>query len=129
MAKALNAAHVAPPRPGGTSWAPTAIREILHREDYRGVVRWNRTQKVHRGGTRGQRQRPPEDIVTTEGPALRIVSDALWEAAHAQPAQRSRAFAARLGPGMPGAAAPRLDQPSPYLLSGPARSFVGGPAH
>src|SRR5260370_41547251 len=114
MAKALNAAHVAPPRPGGTSWAPTAIREILHREDYRGVVRWNRTQKVHRGGTRGQRQRPPDDIVTTETPALRIVSDALWDAARAQLAQRRRACAARLGPALPRAAAPRRDQPSPY---------------
>ena len=126
MAKALNAEHVAPPRPGGTSWAPTAIREMLLREDYRGIVRWNRTQKIHRGGTRGQRRRPPEDIVTTEVPALRIVSDALWEAAHAQLAQRRRAFAARLAPGMPGAAAPRLDQPSPYLLSGLGRCACGG---
>src|SRR5713226_1592041 len=126
MAKALNAEHVAPPRPGGTSWAPTAVREMLLRDDYRGVVRWNRTQKVHRGGTRGQRQRPPEEIVTIENPALRIVSDALWEAAHAQLAQRRRAFAARLAPGTPGASAPRLDQPSPYLLSGLGRCTCGG---
>src|SRR6266478_3660855 len=63
LAKQLNAEHVLPPRPGGESWAPTAIREILLREDYRGLVRWNRTQKVHRGGTKGQRQRPPEDLV------------------------------------------------------------------
>jgi len=79
---------------------------MLLREDYRGVVRWNRTQKVHRGGTRGQRQRPPEDIVTTEVPALRIVSDALWEAAHAQLAQRRRAFAARPRDARRGRAAP-----------------------
>src|SRR5712692_6978674 len=65
-AKQFNAEHVPLPRPGSTSWAPTAIREMLLREDYRGIVRWNRTQKVHRGGTRGQRQRPPEDIVTIE---------------------------------------------------------------
>ena len=126
LAKALNAAHVAPPRPGGTSWAPTAIREMLHRDDYRGIVRWNRTQKVHRGGTKGQRPRPPEEIVTIAAPALRIVSDALWEAAHAQLAQRGRAFAARPAPGTPGAAAPRLDQPSPYLLGGLGRCGCGG---
>jgi DNA invertase Pin-like site-specific DNA recombinase len=126
MAKALNAEHVAPPRPGGTSWAPTAVREMLLRDDYRGVVRWNRTQKVHRGGTKGQRPRPPEEIVTIENPALRIVSDALWEAAHAQLAQRRRAFALRLAPGTPGASAPRLDQPSPYLLSGLGRCTCGG---
>jgi site-specific DNA recombinase len=126
MAKQFNAEHVPPPRPGGTSWAPTAIREMLLREDYRGIVRWNRTQTVHRGGTKAQRTRPPNEIVTIENPALRIVSDALWEAAHAQLAQRRRAFARRPAPGTPGASAPRLDQPSPYLLSGLGRCGCGG---
>ncbi len=32
LAKQLNAEHVPPPRPGGESWAPSAIREILLRE-------------------------------------------------------------------------------------------------
>jgi DNA invertase Pin-like site-specific DNA recombinase len=126
LAKQLNAEHVPPPRPGGTSWAPSAIREILLREDYRGLVRWNRTQKVHRGGTKGQRQRPPEDMVETEVPAQRVVSDELWEAAQAQLAQRRLAFAPRPAPGTPGASAPRLDQPSPYVLSGLGRCGCGG---
>jgi hypothetical protein len=34
-----------PRRPG---WAPTAIREMLHREMYRGVIVWNRTQIANR---------------------------------------------------------------------------------
>ena len=126
MAKQLNAEHVPPPRPGGAGWAPTAIREILLRDDYRGIVHWNRTQKVHRGGTKGQRQRPPEELVTIDVPARRIVSDELWAAAQAQLGQRRRAFARRLAPGAPGAAAPRLDQPSPYLLSGLGRCGCGG---
>ena len=126
IAKQLNAEGVPPPRPGAAGWAPTAIREMLHREDYRGRVHWNRTQKVHRGGTRGQRQRPPEETITLEVPERRIVSDALWTAAHAQLTQRRRAFARRGGPGTPDVAAPRLDQPSPYLLSGLGRCTCGG---
>jgi len=48
IAKRLNAEHVPPARRDRLrhGWAPTAIREILHREHYRGVVIWNRTQKV-----------------------------------------------------------------------------------
>ena len=126
MAKRLNAEHVVPPRPGGKGWAPTAIREILHREDYRGLVHWNRTQKVHRGGTRAQRTRPPDDIVTREASELRIVSEELWNAAHRQLAQRQQAFTRRPEPGTAGAVAPRLDQPSPYLLSGLGRCVCGG---
>ncbi len=71
---------------------------MLLREDYRGLVRRNRIQKVHRGGTKAQRTRPPDEVVTIENPALRIVSDALWEAAHALLAQRRRAFARRPAP-------------------------------
>jgi len=126
IAKQLNADHVPPPRPGGKGWAPTAIREMLLRDDYRGLVRWNRTQKVHRGGTGAQRRRPPEDVVTREAPELRIVSDELWEAAHRQLAQRQQAFAPRSAPGTANGPAPRLDQHSRYLLSGLGRCVCHG---
>jgi site-specific DNA recombinase len=43
MAVALNDRGVAPPRGGAHSWAHTAIREMLGRELYRGVIVWNRT--------------------------------------------------------------------------------------
>jgi site-specific DNA recombinase len=46
IAKALNEDGIVPPRPGGSGWAPTALREILHRELYRGVIVWNRSQKM-----------------------------------------------------------------------------------
>jgi len=69
----------------------------------------------------------PEEVVTREAPELRIVSDELWEAAHRQLAQRQQAFAPRSTPGTPDAvAAPRLDQPSPYLLSGLGRCVCHG---
>src|SRR5262249_42346205 len=126
MAKRVNEERVVPPRPGGKGWAPTAIREILHREDYRGLVHWNRTQKVHGGGTRAQRGGTPDDSVTRVAPELRIVADELWDAAHRQMAQRRQAFTRRPEPGIAGAGAPRLDQPSPYLLSGLGRCVCGG---
>src|SRR5215813_8779207 len=80
IAKALNAEHIPAPRHdrrrGG--WAPTAVREIVHRALYRGVVVWNRYEKVIRGGTRKRRQRPASEWLHLDAPHLRIVSDELW---------------------------------------------------
>jgi hypothetical protein len=55
IAKRLNAEGVAPPRARG--WAPSAIREMLRRDLYRGVVLWNRSAKDVRGGVKHQRRR------------------------------------------------------------------------
>ena len=63
IAKQLNADGIAPPRGGEHGWAPTAIREMLHNELYRGRVLWNRTKKAHRRGTKMQETRPPGDLV------------------------------------------------------------------
>lgn len=57
-AETLNRVHVPPPRAHARDWAPTAIREILHRELYRGVVVWNRIRKAYRGGAKRQILRP-----------------------------------------------------------------------
>ncbi|HEX3203774.1 MAG TPA: recombinase family protein [Nitrospiraceae bacterium] len=46
LAKNLNNDHIPPPRGDVRGWAPTSIREIIHRELYVGVVLWNRTQSV-----------------------------------------------------------------------------------
>lgn len=59
-------------------WCPTAIREILRRDLYRGIVWWNRTQTIQRDGTKKRRLRPQSDWLRIEAPELRIVSDALW---------------------------------------------------
>jgi DNA invertase Pin-like site-specific DNA recombinase len=67
-------------RPRG--WAPSAIREMLLREMYRGVIVWNRTERIIRRGGRGQRQRPSEQWLRLDVAALRIVPDPLWTAAH-----------------------------------------------
>jgi DNA invertase Pin-like site-specific DNA recombinase len=80
IAKRLNVEHVPPPRRDRPrhGWAPTAIREILHRELYRGVVVWNRSQKVMRAGTRRQRRRPEAEWLRLVAPDLRIIADDLW---------------------------------------------------
>jgi hypothetical protein len=44
IAHSLNKEQVRPPR--GRGWAPSGIREMLHRPLYRGEVVWNRSQKM-----------------------------------------------------------------------------------
>src|SRR5215470_18048666 len=80
IAKRLNAGGVPAARGATGSWAPTAVREILRRDLYRGRVVWNRSQKITRQGTKAQRQRPATEWLEREAPDLRIVSEALWEA-------------------------------------------------
>src|SRR5262250_898255 len=80
IAKRLNADGIPAPRIGTGSWAPSAVREILRRDLYRGRLVWNRSQKITRQGTKAQRQRPVSEWLEREAPDLRIVSEALWEA-------------------------------------------------
>ena len=90
VAKALNAEGVLspqPPRKGKIrAWCPSAIREMLLNEKYRGVVVWNRTKTVRNRetGKTEQRPRPESEWVRVEVPELRIVSDQLWESAREQ---------------------------------------------
>src|SRR5262245_56147290 len=127
IAKRSNAEHVPPPRRDRSrhGWAPTAIREILHRELYRGVAIWNRRQKVVRGGTRRQRRRLEADWLRLPAPDLRIVSDDLWDQVRGRMATHRerlpRVASGRLV-GRPSA----LDSESPYLLTGFTRCTCGG---
>jgi len=81
----LNEERLPHPRPRASrlpGWAPSAVREILHRELYRGVIVWNKTKKRNPWGVRQQRPRPVPEQVRVPAPHLQIVSDALWQAAH-----------------------------------------------
>ena len=128
IAKQLNAEGISPPRGGTHGWAPTAIREMLYNELYRGRVLWNRTRKSHRGGTKTQETRPPADRIEVELPECRIVSDELWDAAHAALDRRARVFVPQTQAVSDGEPIPQLTPPSPYLLSGLARCvWCGGP--
>src|SRR6266436_2544797 len=128
IAKQLNAEGISPPRGGAHGWAPTAIREMLYNELYRGRALWNRTRKAHRRGTKTQETRPPSDVVDVELPECRIVSDELWEAAHAGLDRRASVFVPQVRAMSEAEPIPQLTPPSPYLLSGLARCTpCGGP--
>jgi site-specific DNA recombinase len=126
VAKTLNAEHIPPPRGHTRGWAPTAIREILRRELYRGVVIWNRTQKVMRAGTKAQRKRPPTEWCRREVPALRIVDEPLWTAVEARRHRAATTFVRTTRTGRLVSRPSGADLESPYLLSGLAQCAVCG---
>lgn len=73
IAKTLNAEGVAPPRGSRHGWAGSCVRAILFRPLYRGVIVWNKTQAILRGGTKTSRRRPESEWETVDAPDLRIV--------------------------------------------------------
>src|SRR5581483_4536853 len=78
IAKALNSAGVESPRSQcgrPRSWAPSSVREILHRETYRGLIVWNRTKKRNAWGQKQQHDRQAAEWITVAAEHLRIVSD------------------------------------------------------
>jgi len=86
IAKRLNGESVS--GPGGRPWGPSTIHGhakrgtgILNNESYVGRMVWNRLRYVKDPGTgrRVSRLNPPEHLVVTEVPDLRIVPDALWQ--------------------------------------------------
>jgi site-specific DNA recombinase len=92
IAKTLNAEQVPPPHGGPLGWCPTALRDILRRELYRGIVYWNRTQTIQRGGTRRQVKRPESQWLRIEAPECRIVSEVLWEQVAARHAVHQQTY-------------------------------------
>jgi hypothetical protein len=87
----LNAEGV--PAPSGRAWRMTTIHGdpkrlngILRNELYRGRLVYNRTRRVTHPVSRKREVRinPEAEWIIVDAPALRIVSDELWEAAHAQ---------------------------------------------
>src|SRR5581483_8377700 len=118
IAHRLNEEGAACPRPRRgqrPGWAASSVREVLFRELYRGFVVWNRTQRRNTWGQREARPRPEAQWVRVEAPALRIVSEALWRAAHARIDQTRAAYLRSTG-GVPGGR-PLSGVEGRYLLS------------
>jgi DNA invertase Pin-like site-specific DNA recombinase len=91
ITKALNDAGALAPqarrdRPG--TWSPSSVRDVLHRDTYRGVLTWNRTKKRDADGQKRQHARPAAEWVTVSAEALRIVPEPLWRAVHDRLQQR-----------------------------------------
>ncbi|MEP7307311.1 MAG: recombinase family protein [Acidobacteriota bacterium] len=129
IAKQLNAAGAPSPRAQGgrsNSWAPSSVREVLFRPLYRGEIVWNRTRKRDSWGRKHQTDRPVADWIRLPAPALRIVSDDEWAAAHARIDGARRLYLK----GTAGQAfgRPALGNPSKYLLTNLALcGCCGGP--
>jgi hypothetical protein len=95
IAKRLNAEGVPTPRPRGhqrhrpRSWSPSAIREMLRHDLYRGELVWNRSRwtKRRRGGRR-RAERPESEWRRQQDPAWVIVPPDLWDAVHERIAER-----------------------------------------
>ncbi len=118
IAKRLNADGVPAPRGGTGSWAPTAVREIIRRPLYAGVVVWNRSQKITRRGTKAQRWRPEAEWMQREAPELRIVSEEIWRAVERRRERAATTFLSFTRDGRRVSRPSGADLVSPYLLSG-----------
>jgi site-specific DNA recombinase len=82
IASTLNAEGV--PSPRGRGWTVSGIREILHRDLYQGVIVWNRSQKIMRGGRKRQRRRPDAEWMRIDAPELRIIPPEVWHMVQAR---------------------------------------------
>jgi hypothetical protein len=90
IAKTLNADGAPCPRPQcgrPPGWGPSTIRDVLHRELYRGEVIWGRTKKRDRSDDINPTSRPPSEWLRTHREDLRLVSDEAWDVAHHRIAQ------------------------------------------
>lgn len=103
IAAALNAEGV--PTRGGGKWHKAAIHGstasgtgLLRNELYRGRLVWGRTVARKDRATGKTRSVPnPAERQVRDAPDLRIVSDELWDRAHARMAERAMAPGARRG--------------------------------
>jgi site-specific DNA recombinase len=61
-------------------WAPSSVREALHRHLYRGEAVWGKTKKRDRWGQKRQQSRDPDTWVRHQDEGLRVVSEEVWQA-------------------------------------------------
>lgn len=84
IAHALNLEGLPAPRPQcrrPSGWAPSSVRDVLHRPIYRGVIEWDR---VRRNSARVQRKNHANPTpVRVDAPQLRIITEELAAAADA----------------------------------------------
>ncbi len=120
--QALNAKHIPSPwagKRGSGSWSPSALFCILRRTRYVGALEWNRMEKTYRKGTKVRVERDAHEVIRVEAPHLRIVSDELWAAAHAQMQEKRSRSTTPI-------ASKKAGRPPVYLLSGLVKCSVCG---
>ncbi len=98
IAKRLNAQAVpsTQPRAGKryATWCPSAIRAMLRRELYAGMMIWNKSRFVKQPGTnkRLRRSRPQSDWRSLKNESLQIIDQVLWERVQARLAEVQEAY-------------------------------------
>ena len=127
IAKQLNAEGARAPRAQQgrpRAWAPSSVRAVLYRERYRGVIVWNRTRKRDRWGQSRRMNRAEADWVRVDAPALEIVDEGLWTAAHRR-LGAARQLYLKGTKGRP-FGRPPVGSPSKYLLTNLAQCGLCG---
>jgi len=118
IAAALNEERVLAPAPRRSArphtWASSTVRDVLHRELYRGRLVWNR--RLRDRGAKHVQLHPKDEWVTGEAPELRIIPEALWLAVHERLAASRAVYLQRTGGHAYGRPVNALE--SPYLLTG-----------
>jgi site-specific DNA recombinase len=101
IGKVLNAEGARPPRSQQgrpSAWGPSSVHEALFRPRYRGELVWNKTKKRDRWGQHRVTDRTSDEWVRVPAEHLRIVSEELWQAAHARTAAARAACHLKSGP-------------------------------
>lgn len=115
IAKRLTAEGVPSPHPG-RGWAATAVREMIFRPLYRGQIVYGKTRWQTKGGTKRKVRVPEAEWIRVAAPALAIVTEAEWQAAHRR-LDRTRAIYLRRTKGKLWGR-PEAGLEAKYLLSG-----------
>ncbi len=87
IAVALNDRKAPAPKPRRTTtvgWSPSTVRDVLHRELYRGRIVYGKRKKRDQWGQKRPTLRPQDEWVVVPAEHLRIVSDDLWTRAQAR---------------------------------------------
>ena len=127
IAKRLNAEGARAPRAQQgrvQGWCPSSVREVLFRDRYRGLIVWNRTRKRDRWGQSRRTNRAETEWVRVAAPALEIVDQRLWDAAHRR-LGAARQLYLKGTKGRP-FGRPPVGSPSKYLLTNLAQCGVCG---
>jgi site-specific DNA recombinase len=108
----------------GKWWSSTGIREILHRERYRGRIIYGKTRWQDKGGQKVKIDMPESEWSVREQPELRIVTEELWQAAHTRLDNAHHVYLRRNNGQLNGK--PESGLESKHLLSGFLRCKVCG---
>ncbi len=93
IAKNLNAEKI--PSPTGRGWTSTGVREMLHRELYRGEIVYGKTKWRQSGERKYKVDVPEVEWIRVPAPHLRIIPGELWKRVHDRQARTRETYPGR----------------------------------